>query len=257
MSGPAVTVVMPTRDRGWVLPRAVRSVLGQVAGDLELVVVDDGSVDGTAALLDRIDDPRLVRVRTDGVGSAAARNAGVAAGSAPLLAFLDDDNTWSPDFLEVMRAERGDAVLAYCSQHVFLCRREPGDEIAVLSRSVRSTPYNPVAFVRGSHVDTSSLLMTRAVFDAVGGFDPGLRRLVDWDLVAGVVARHPFQVRHVDQVLCDYYLFLAEGGAPTITNRAIDDGRLLEHAGLAQDDPDTARIRAKLRAVLPGPQARA
>jgi hypothetical protein len=62
--------------------------------------------------------------------------------------------------------------------------------------------------------------MTAAVFDEVGGFDPELRRLVDWDLVAGVVARHPFRVRHVDQVLCDYYLFLAEGGAPTLTNLA-------------------------------------
>ena len=243
---------MPTRDRAWVLPRAVRSVLAQAAGDLELVVVDDGSVDGTAALLDGVDDPRLVRVRTDGVGSAAARNAGVAAGSAPLLAFLDDDNTWSPQFLEVMRAERGDAVLAYCSQHVFLCRREPNDAIAVLSRSVRSTPYNPVAFVHGSHVDTSSLLLTRAAFEDAGGFDPELRRLVDWDLVAGVVARQPFRVRHVDQVLCDYYLFLAEGGAPTLTNRALGDDRLREHAGLAEDDPDTARIRAKLRAVLDG-----
>jgi hypothetical protein len=141
-------------------------------------------------------------------------------------------------------------VLAYCSQHVFLCRREPDDRVAVLSRSVRSTPYNPVAFVNGSHVDTSSLLITRTAFEAVGGFDPELRRLVDWDLVAGVVARHPFQVRHVDQVLSDYYLFLAEGGAPTLTNSAIDDVRLREHAGLGPDDPDTARIRAKVRAVL-------
>lgn len=250
---PAVTVVIATRDRAWVLPRALRCVLEQTAGDLEVVVVDDGSVDGTAALLDRLDDPRLVRVRTDGVGSAAARNAGVAAGSAPLVAFLDDDNTWSPQFLEVMLAERRDAVLAYCSQHVFLCRREPDDRIAVLSRSVRSTPYNPAAFVAGSHVDTSSLLLTRSVFDEVGGFDAGLRRLVDWDLVAGVVARHPFRVRHVDQVLCDYYLFLAAGGAPTVTNAALGDAQLLQHAGLdgdREDDPDTARIRAKLTALL-------
>lgn len=253
---PAVTVVVATRDRAWVLPRALDCVLGQTAGDLELVVVDDGSVDGTAALLDRVDDPRLVRLRTDGVGSAAARNAGVAAGSAPLLAFLDDDNTWSTQFLEVMRAERGDAVLAYCSQHVFLCRRTAQDGIDVVHRSVRSTPYNPAAFVRGSYVDTSSVLLTREVFDRVGGFDTTLRRLVDWDLVASVVARHPFSVRHVDQVLCDYFLFLAEGGAPTMTNAAISDAQLLEHSGLGQDDPDTARIRAKLAALLgPTPPA--
>lgn len=250
-SSPAVTVVIPTRDRDWVLGRAVACVLGQTADDLELVVVDDGSVDGTTALLDAVHDPRLVRVRTEGVGSAAARNAGVAAGRAPLVAFLDDDNTWSPEFLQVMRAERGNAVLAYCSQHVFLCRRGTDDEIVVLSRAVRSTPYNPAAFVTGSHVDTSSLLLTREVFDAVGGFDPGLRRLVDWDLVAGVVARHPFGVRHVDQVLCDYHLFLAEGGATTITNTALGDARLRSNAGLGEDDPDTARIRTKIAALLP------
>lgn len=247
---PAVTVVIATRDRAWVLPRALACVLDQSAGAFELVVVDDGSTDATPVLLDTVDDPRLVRLRTGGVGSAAARNAGVSAGSAPLVAFLDDDNTWSPRFLETMLAERGDAALAYCSQHVFLCRREPDDAITVLSRQVRSTPYNPVAFVRGSHVDTSSLLLTREVFDEVGGFDPGLRRLVDWDLVAGVVARHPFAVRHVDQVLCDYYLFLADGGAATITNAAISDARLLEHAGLGADDEDTARIRAKLAPLL-------
>ncbi len=251
---PAVTVVVATRDRAWILPRALECVLGQTAADLELVVVDDGSVDGTSQLLDAVDDPRLVRVRTDGVGSAAARNAGVAAGSAPLVAFLDDDNTWSPRFLEVMRAELEDDVLAYCSQHVLLCRRDPGDRVTVLRRSVRSTAYNPAAFVQGSHVDTSSLLLTREVFDEVGGFDAQLRRLVDWDLVAGVVVRHPFRCRHVDEVLCDYYLFLSEGGAPTITNAALGDERLREHAGLTEPDPDTARIRAKLRALTHPPR---
>lgn len=251
MPTPAVTVVLATRDRAWVLPRALRCVLEQTAGDLELAVVDDGSVDGTPALLDAVDDPRLVRVRTPGLGVAAARNAGVAAGSAPLVAHLDDDNTWSPRFLEVMRAEIGPAVLAYCSQHVFLARRTAGDGVQVLRRSVRSTPYNPVQFVHGSYVDMSSLLHTRAVFDEVGGFDEGLPQLVDWDLVARIVATHPFQVRHVDEVLGDYYLWLAEGGASTLTNRSLGDEALLSHAGLGAEDADTLRIRTKLRALLP------
>src|SRR5262245_33388702 len=105
---PLVSVVIPSHNRRRLLERTLRSVLAQAAGDLEVVVVDDGSTDGTrdAAGL----DPRVVILRNDipaGVGS--ARNQGIAAARGEWIAFCDDDDLWSPDKLMRQLAAADDA----------------------------------------------------------------------------------------------------------------------------------------------------
>jgi glycosyltransferase involved in cell wall biosynthesis len=94
---PAVSVVIPTRNRPGLVGRAVGSALAQSFRDLEVVVVLDGADDATAAELDSIDDGRLrVTVLEAARGTAAARNAGVAEARGAWVAFLDDDDEWLP-----------------------------------------------------------------------------------------------------------------------------------------------------------------
>lgn len=95
-----VSVVMPTRDRSSVIGRAIASVLAQSHRNWELLVVDDDSTDGTAALLDAIDDPRVRCLQSEGRGSAAARNVGLDAARGELVTYLDDDNTFDPEWLK-------------------------------------------------------------------------------------------------------------------------------------------------------------
>lgn len=105
MEAPRVTVIIPTRDRAAGCVRAVNSVLAQTFTDLEVLVVDDGSTDGTEAAVRAIKDPR-VRYERKGPphSAAAARNHGAKIAWAPLLAFNDSGDDWLPEKLAVQMA---------------------------------------------------------------------------------------------------------------------------------------------------------
>jgi glycosyltransferase involved in cell wall biosynthesis len=97
-----VSVVMATRDRSELLPAAIASVKAQTYPRWELLVIDDGSVDDTAALLARNEDPRLRRLAGSGQGECAARNIGLDAAHGDVIVYLDDDNRFDPDWLKAV-----------------------------------------------------------------------------------------------------------------------------------------------------------
>jgi glycosyltransferase involved in cell wall biosynthesis len=97
---PEVTVVVPTHDREALLRQTLGSILGQRGVDFEVIVVDDGSSDDTAAAVAGLGDPRVRLVRHGRpLGVAAARNRGIAEAAGAWLAFCDDDDLWAPDKL--------------------------------------------------------------------------------------------------------------------------------------------------------------
>jgi len=96
-SEPLVTVVVPVYQGERVIRGAVRSALAQTHGNLEVIVVDDGSRDRTVELLATIDDPRLIVIEQTNSGAAAARNAALARARGEYVAFLDADDRWFPE----------------------------------------------------------------------------------------------------------------------------------------------------------------
>jgi glycosyltransferase involved in cell wall biosynthesis len=115
-SPPTFSVVLPAYNTASTIRDAVESVLGQTCQEFELVVVDDGSTDGTADVLNTFDDHRLRVIRQENRGAAAARNVGIAASSGRLVSFLDSDDLWMPSYLEAMRrlfADEPEVVLGY------------------------------------------------------------------------------------------------------------------------------------------------
>jgi glycosyltransferase involved in cell wall biosynthesis len=98
---PDITAVIPTYNRAELAARAIESVLAQSAPPLELVVVDDGSSDHTASVVERYGS-RVRYVRQENAGLYAARNTGVRHSGGDWIAFLDDDDVWKPDFLARM-----------------------------------------------------------------------------------------------------------------------------------------------------------
>ena len=92
-----ISVVIPTHNRSALLSRTLASALAQRGVEMRVIVVDDGSRDETAAMLARVGDPRLTILRHEQArGVSAARNAGIAAATGEWVAFLDDDDLWSP-----------------------------------------------------------------------------------------------------------------------------------------------------------------
>ncbi len=103
---PRIAVIIPAYNRAGVISRAIDSVLVQDFGDFELIVVDDGSTDSTVAVARGYDDPRMHVVELGrNCGSNAARNAGITGASAPLIAFLDSDDTYLPHKLSTVIEE--------------------------------------------------------------------------------------------------------------------------------------------------------
>jgi len=99
---PSVSVIIPSYNRAALLPRAIRSALDAIGPGDEVIVVDDGSIDRTAATIQPFGD-RIRYLRTAHRGAGCARNTGIAAAQGPLVAFLDSDDEWMPDKLRLQR----------------------------------------------------------------------------------------------------------------------------------------------------------
>src|ERR1044072_1197793 len=96
MSSSRVSAVIPTHNRAHLVTRAIQSALAALSPGDEIIVVDDGSTDGTAVAVEAFGPP-VPLMRLAHRGAAAARNAGLDAARGPLVAFLDDDDEWFPD----------------------------------------------------------------------------------------------------------------------------------------------------------------
>lgn len=95
-----VSIIIPTFNRGYILADAIQSVLDQTYPHFELIIVDDGSTDDTAGVIDKFADDRIRLIRhTKNVGVATARNTGLRAAQCELVSFLDSDDLWKPDKL--------------------------------------------------------------------------------------------------------------------------------------------------------------
>ena len=114
IDGPDISVVLATYDRRATLPRAIASVLVQEDAHFELIIVDDASRDGTRDYLATLGDPRIrVIIAERNGGPSAARNLGLAAARADIVAFLDSDDAYRPGRLGIpLRRFAGDAGLA-------------------------------------------------------------------------------------------------------------------------------------------------
>lgn len=178
---PAVSVLMSVHDGAPLVAAAVASVLGQTAGDLELIVVDDGSTDATPDLLAAVRDPRLRVLRQERTGLTRALNAGLARAAAPLVARLDADDVALPERLErqcaFLAREPAVGLLGTAAREIdsrgALVRivRPPLDDAALRHALIRANPF--------VH---SSVMVRRALVERAGGYDATLPVAQDYDL---------------------------------------------------------------------------
>ena len=218
---PVVSVVIPAFNAERTVLSAVESALRQTIADVEVLVVDDGSSDGTRSVLAAIRDARVSVLSQENRGPAAARNVGIEAASSPLVAFLDSDDLWLPDYLERARtgiARQARPGFAYTDAWAFDPRSGKVRTRSVMApmRPPDPPPRRPEAFLlellRRNFVFTSTVV-PRSVLLGVGGFDPELLRAEDYDLWIRIVAhgftpvwvpgRHVLYRVHDGQVTAD------------------------------------------------------
>ncbi|MEW6418474.1 MAG: glycosyltransferase [Nitrospirota bacterium] len=228
-----VSVIMPTYNRASYLKDAVESVLCQTFGDLELIIIDDGSTDNTEEIIKTyLKDVRVRYIKQKNSGAAAARNRGIAESTGRIIGFIDSDDIWMKDKLliqmSVLQAfeEVGvvcsdfsaklqnriieqshirkyfsvfdDYGLSYDSvfEHKDVLHLHGFGEVAVY----RGRIYETMIF--GNCILTSTALCRREVFDTAGIFDTSFETLEDYDLFLRITKIFPAAL--VDRPLISY-----------------------------------------------------
>jgi glycosyltransferase involved in cell wall biosynthesis len=193
---PAITVIVPLYNKAETVEEAVTRALGQNFPDLEVIVVDDGSTDGSADRLAHIRDPRLTILRQANAGVSAARNRAILAAQGQWLALLDADDLWETDHLAcLMRAvethqAKGRFVAAFCN-----ARYHSSSSRTLLPGQLREMvikDYFSFALALGGYVTaTSATLLDREATIAAGLFPVGVALGEDIDLWCRLALRGP------------------------------------------------------------------
>lgn len=190
-----VSVVIPVHNRRTLIVPTVRSALAQTCAPAEVIVVDDGSDDGTADVVAATfgDAVRLIRLPSN-QGRSIARNTGWAAARGELVALLDSDDLWLRDKLARQVPHFADpsvalvhARIAIIDSNDTLCRAETVDvERAFDVAERRGYDYNGIT-ATWCRMYTSTVVLRRELLETTGGFDPSLSQFEDWDLFWRVI----------------------------------------------------------------------
>lgn len=175
-----ISVIIPAYNQAHYLDAAVESVLAQTRPDFEVIIVDDGSTDDTAAIARSFTDPRVRMVSQPNAGLSAARNTGLRHTSGDLVTFLDSDDLFLPEKLALLAGEmerRPD--LGFVAGQAELID-EDGERIGVTFDS--PIPEDPARLLLWNPLHVGSVMVRREWLDRVGPFDESLRAYEDWDL---------------------------------------------------------------------------
>lgn len=201
-----VSVIIPTYNRAGRLLRAISSVLYQTFTYSEVIVVDDGSDDGTADCLKPVMKQIKYIRHPDNLGVSAARNRGLKASQCPFVAFLDSDDYWLPRKLSTQMAffNRNPEAVACQTEEIWIrngIRVNPG------KRHLKPSGDIFVPSLRLCLVSPSAVMLKRSLLDEVGLFDEDLPACEDYELWLRISCRYPIH-------LIPSHLVVKEGGNP-------------------------------------------
>jgi glycosyltransferase involved in cell wall biosynthesis len=202
----AVSVIIPTYNRAGRLLRAICSVLYQTFTNYEVLVVDDGSDDGTADCLKPVRDHITYIQHPYNMGVSAARNRAIKASRYPFIAFLDSDDYWLPRKLSTQMAffEENPEAVACQTEEIWIrkgIRVNPG------KRHLKPSGDIFVPSLKLCLVSPSAVMLKRSLLDEVGLFDEGLPACEDYELWLRISSRYPIH-------LVPRHLVVKEGGNP-------------------------------------------
>ncbi len=176
-----VSVIIPTYNRGELVLEAIESALDQTYKDVEVIVSDDGSTDGTDELIKSTFENKVILIKGNHYGVSRARNNAIKVAKGKYIAFLDDDDWWDTRFLEktIERLKKGDVIGVFTNYY------------KVYNNGTTKDGYKkgkvPLIIdlnwiVRGSFIDPSTIVVMRSALNKAGLFNEDLDTAEDWDL---------------------------------------------------------------------------
>ena len=198
-----ISVIIPTYNRKHTLHRAIESVLNQTFKPLEIIVVDDGSNDGTGEWVEEI-YPSIKYIFIKNSGVSAARNTGVRSANGQWIAFLDSDDEWMPEKLEQQSLLLGaDREAALCHTNEIWIRN--GVRVNQLKKHTKFGGYIFEKCLDICRISPSSAMLSKKLFTSIGYFDESLKVCEDYDMWLRVAAKHKI-------LFLDYPLITKYGG---------------------------------------------
>lgn len=188
-----ISIIIPLYNKEASIATALRGVLAQAYQDFEVVVVDDGSTDGGAAVVETFTDPRIRLIRQKNGGVSAARNRGIAEAKGEHVAFLDADDEWMPQFLEEIATLIAEYPECKARATAYINHDHEGHNPIVLNRLPFEgehgvlTNYFEVASCSHPPVCSICVCIERALLQEIGGFPLGIKSgedLLTWARVA-------------------------------------------------------------------------
>jgi hypothetical protein len=239
---PAVSVIVPLYNKALWINRCLDSILGQTYADFEVIVVDDGSTDGSERKVAERNDARIRLIRQANAGPGAARNRGAKEARGRLIAMLDADDAWHPEYLACSVS-----ILEACGERVACLTwammehpsgrstSERWQRIGIPAGVYRVTPGTPLPLLLGfvSNMLPSSTVIRREVFDREGGFYARTRCLFAEDAYLWLKVLLHYDVAFDHRAFVDHHLDASElsmnvEGARPIEPFLLDGAEIVE-----------------------------
>ena len=194
---PKVSVIIPTHNRAEFLRSAITSVLNQTFQDFEIIVIDDASNDHTREVIANFNNARIKVIHNQiSKGAAGARNIGIVNTNCEYIAFLDDDDEWLPEKLQIQTClldnsppEVGGVLTGYTIEKMS-------------ERIVSTVNYAMIDLPKGNPIATSSVLLRRECFEKCGLFDESMLACSDYDMWIRMSKKFSFKIIENTLVKC-------------------------------------------------------
>lgn len=209
------SIVIPLYNKENQISATLNSVLAQTFQDYEIIVVNDGSTDGSVAAVETFDDPRIRLIHQNNAGVSAARNKGIEEAEGEYIALLDGDDEWKPEYLETI----SDLISRYPEAQVFATNYEFRDaQGKVKSTILNNLKFKDTAGIMDNYFEvaahshppiwTSAMVATKYAFESIGSFPIGIKSgedLLTWARLACkfkiAYSLKPLAVFNKDEVL--------------------------------------------------------
>lgn len=188
------SIVIPLYNKEGQIANTLRSVFTQTCTDYEIVIVNDGSTDGSAAAVEAIGDPRIRLIHQQNAGVSAARNRGIVEARGQYIALLDADDEWKPEYLATI----AELIRRYPDCNVFATNYEFHDSKGKITPTIiNKLPFTTTDGILSNYFEVAScshppicsisIVTTRTAFNSIGGFPIGIKSgedLLTWARLA-------------------------------------------------------------------------
>lgn len=209
-----ISIVIPLYNKAALVRRTLDSVFAQTYQDFEIVIVDDGSTDGSAHVVASIADARIRLISQQNAGVSAARNRGILEARGEYIALLDADDEWHPDYLDTQMSlvEKYPEAAVFATNYEF--RDTNGDITPTIIRNIPFegetgilNNYFEVASTSHPPICSISIMARKEAFEAIGGFPVGVR--LGEDLITWAKLACRYKIAYTKKV-CATYVFMSQ-----------------------------------------------